>query len=388
MDGQPDATVLGAEIHTSDPEELRYLILRQLTDRYAAERGIEVGPEDIDAYVTSMARLAEKDRKQRQARREEIERRLASPTLSDAERKALSAEFDSLNQLQRDLEETAGGDAEDPEEARQARRTVAGAFIRQWKINRALYQQYGGRVICQQGGPEPLDAYRRFLEEQQKQGAFEILNKDLEAAFWRYYVTDAIHSFHPSGGEEEQAFAAPFVSHQDWLPTFAAVAGAPDIKDKFLKGVALNGRTYKNYIDSYNMLDYLSGKAKESPRKAFIYATDEGEISGVRYEDWKIVFLENRGQAFEVWLNHRRRVAWVRRSRRQPAGRAKAPRCSTISRLAADVLCPTYPAIRPEGPGRAGRRPAAGRPQGSGSGGRGDKAAKSARLESETGMQR
>jgi arylsulfatase A-like enzyme len=53
------------------------------------------------------------------------------------------------------------------------------------------------------------------------------------------------------------------VSHEDWLPTFAAAAGAPDIKEKLKAGVELNGRTYKNHIDGYNLLDYLSGKAKE-----------------------------------------------------------------------------------------------------------------------------
>ena len=56
------------------------------------------------------------------------------------------------------------------------------------------------------------------------------------------------------------------VSHEDWLPTFAAVAGAPDIKEQLKNGVTLNGRTYKNYIDGYNMMDYLNGKVKESPR--------------------------------------------------------------------------------------------------------------------------
>ncbi len=91
------------------------------------------------------------------------------------------------------------------------------------------------------------------------------------------------------------------VSHQDWLPTFAAIAGAPDIKEKLLKGVELNGRTYKNFIDGYNMVDYLSGKAKESPRKAFVYVSDEGDIVAVRAGDWKIVFEENRGEAFEIW---------------------------------------------------------------------------------------
>ena len=91
------------------------------------------------------------------------------------------------------------------------------------------------------------------------------------------------------------------VSHEDWLPTFAAVAGAPDIKDKLLQGVSLNGRSYKNHIDGYNQIDYLTGKAKESPRREFIYVNDDGQIVAMRYDAWKAVFLENRGQAFEVW---------------------------------------------------------------------------------------
>ena len=92
------------------------------------------------------------------------------------------------------------------------------------------------------------------------------------------------------------------VSHEDWLPTFAAAAGAPDIKEKLLKGVDLNGRKYKNHLDGYNQLDYLSGKTKESPRKEFIYVNDIGEIVAARYQDWKITFLENRAEKLALWL--------------------------------------------------------------------------------------
>jgi arylsulfatase A-like enzyme len=91
------------------------------------------------------------------------------------------------------------------------------------------------------------------------------------------------------------------VSHEDWLPTFATIGGDPQIKDKLRKGVSLNGRTYRNYIDGYDMNDYLSGKAKESPRKEFFYVNDDGQVVAIRYEPWKAVFLENRGQAFGVW---------------------------------------------------------------------------------------
>ena len=91
------------------------------------------------------------------------------------------------------------------------------------------------------------------------------------------------------------------VAHEDWLPTFAAAAGAPDIKQKLLKGTEINGRKYRNHIDGYNMLDYLSGKTDNSPRHEFWYINDDGQIVAARYDDWKVVFLENRGQAFGVW---------------------------------------------------------------------------------------
>ncbi len=91
------------------------------------------------------------------------------------------------------------------------------------------------------------------------------------------------------------------VSHEDWLPTFAAAAGAPDIREKLLNGVELNGRSYKNYIDGYNLIDYLSGDAKESPRKQFIYVDDGGQVAAIRVGDWKAVYLENRARQLQVW---------------------------------------------------------------------------------------
>ena len=91
------------------------------------------------------------------------------------------------------------------------------------------------------------------------------------------------------------------VAHEDWLPTFAAIAGAPDIKDKLLKGTQINGRSYKNYIDGYNLVDYITGKTKVDPRNEFWYVNDDGQIVAARYQDWKVVFLENRGEAFGVW---------------------------------------------------------------------------------------
>ncbi|HSF17570.1 MAG TPA: arylsulfatase [Vicinamibacteria bacterium] len=91
------------------------------------------------------------------------------------------------------------------------------------------------------------------------------------------------------------------VSHEDWLPTFAAAAGDNTVKERLRNSVALNGRNYRNYIDGYNQLPYLTGEVSESPRHEFMYVNDDGQIVAIRYDAWKAVFLENRGQAFGVW---------------------------------------------------------------------------------------
>jgi arylsulfatase len=91
------------------------------------------------------------------------------------------------------------------------------------------------------------------------------------------------------------------ISHEDWLPTFAAAAGNARIVDQLKAGVELNGRRYRNHLDGYNQLDYLSGKAKESPRKEFIYVDDGGHVAAIRVGDWKAVYLENRANTLQIW---------------------------------------------------------------------------------------
>ncbi len=92
------------------------------------------------------------------------------------------------------------------------------------------------------------------------------------------------------------------VAHEDWLPTFAAVAGNSNIAEQLKKGLTVNGKSYKNYIDGVNQLDYLMGKTKDSPREGFIYVNDAGEIAALRYGDWKAMFMENRATKLQIWL--------------------------------------------------------------------------------------
>jgi len=92
------------------------------------------------------------------------------------------------------------------------------------------------------------------------------------------------------------------VSHQDWLPTLLAAAGEPDINEKLLKGHKAGEKTFNVHIDGFNMLPYLTGEVKESPRNAFFYISDDGEILAIRMDDWKVVLMEQRAQTLMCWF--------------------------------------------------------------------------------------
>jgi hypothetical protein len=167
----PVATVLGKAVDTTDPEAVRGAILTALFDQYANEQGIRAEPAEIDALIEAM-------RGDRADNRDGA----AADDLTPKER----AEVDAM------------------------RHDMAGDIIRQWKINKALYEQYGGRIIYQQLGPEPLDAYREFLRQREADGAFAIRDPAIEASFWRDFTDDSIHDFMtPGGADEARAFTTP-----------------------------------------------------------------------------------------------------------------------------------------------------------------------------------
>lgn len=91
------------------------------------------------------------------------------------------------------------------------------------------------------------------------------------------------------------------ISHEDWLPTLLAAAGQPNVKQSLLTGLKAGGTTYKVHLDGYNLMPYFKGETTEWPRKEFIYWTDDGAPAAVRYDHWKLVFLEQRAEGLEVW---------------------------------------------------------------------------------------
>lgn len=91
------------------------------------------------------------------------------------------------------------------------------------------------------------------------------------------------------------------MSHLDWVPTLMAAAGETDIKEKLKKGYKAGGKTYKNYLDGYNFLPYLTGKEKTGPRREFFYFNDDAQLTGLRFNRWKLVFMKQDAEGQEVW---------------------------------------------------------------------------------------
>jgi arylsulfatase len=116
------------------------------------------------------------------------------------------------------------------------------------------------------------------------------------------------------------------VHHMDWLPTFLAVAGEPNIKEKLKKGkYKAIGRSYKVHIDGYNILPLLTGQSKESPRHEIFYFSDDGDLTALRYDDWKLIFMEQKSMGtFRVWMEPfvPLRVPLIFNLRRDPYERA------------------------------------------------------------------
>jgi arylsulfatase len=89
-------------------------------------------------------------------------------------------------------------------------------------------------------------------------------------------------------------------SHEDMLPTLLAAAGVPDVKEQLLKGMKVGAKTFKVHLDGYNITDALAGKAPD-PRHEFFYWSDDGSLVALRYDNWKIVFQEQRAEGMAVW---------------------------------------------------------------------------------------
>src|SRR5262245_54237342 len=90
-------------------------------------------------------------------------------------------------------------------------------------------------------------------------------------------------------------------AHEDFIPTFAAAGGDPDVVERCKKGCQAGNKTFKVHLDGYNLMPFFKGDAKESPRKEFLYWSDDGELVALRVSHWKISFKEQMHTGLDVW---------------------------------------------------------------------------------------
>lgn len=94
------------------------------------------------------------------------------------------------------------------------------------------------------------------------------------------------------------------VQHHDWLPTFLSMAGAPEVVEQLKTGYEANGKVFRNHIDGYDLVPFLTGEVDKSPRNVFFYFSDDGDVLAIRYDNWKIVFMEQRVQGTaQIWFD-------------------------------------------------------------------------------------
>jgi arylsulfatase len=91
------------------------------------------------------------------------------------------------------------------------------------------------------------------------------------------------------------------ISMEDWMPTLLAAVGETDIKGKLLRGHKAGGKTFNVHLDGYNFLPYFTGKEKKGPREEMFFFTDDGALSALRFNQWKMMFTEQRAHSLEVW---------------------------------------------------------------------------------------
>ena len=128
------------------------------------------------------------------------------------------------------------------------------------------------------------------------------------------------------GQIEAGAISNEIMHHMDWLPTYLAAAGVPDIKEQLREGgVQAIGREYRVHLDGYNFLPHLLGEEEDGPRREIFYFADTGELTALRYDDWKAIFMEQKEyDTLRAWIEPWTplRVPLIFNLRRDPYERA------------------------------------------------------------------
>lgn len=198
-------------------DNLRGLMWRAVVSDYAVKRKIQPSPEEIDSYIKSQQRKRDAAKERRAEYRDLLTTELKAQGTDEFVRVQLLQHLNAINRL--DMEQALIDiQRKEPANAvlwRNAERHVARVEAMEWKVNQALYKEFGGRVVVQEGGWEPIDAQRKVLEQYEARGTAVVHDKTVRAALYSYFQGD--HRY----AEDAQAkfyFEKPYWERtpQDW----------------------------------------------------------------------------------------------------------------------------------------------------------------------------
>jgi len=208
-DNQPVAVVFGTKIYEADlaapgaspkagdpaaeqrakGERLRARVWQAVFEDYAKRRNIEPTVTEIDSQIEGQKRMKVRSDADRVAQHAALTTELKRPDLPATRRRAAQQHLDTLNKLA-EFESKRAQELRDPARqkmAQESERHVAHHWVRAWKLNEALYREFGGRVIFQQAGWEPIDAYRKLLDQAMANKSIVITDPAWRAAVYSYF---------------------------------------------------------------------------------------------------------------------------------------------------------------------------------------------------------
>lgn len=208
-DLQPDARTLASYKKRLPPDQfeewldfysqdrLTGKIMGALLKDFGASRDVDPTTEEIREFITRMSQAVDQGNAEIDQQRKALEQKMKKPGLPEQEKEKIRGQLKTFEKMYESRKASEDYRAKNPEKVKRGDEMVAQQFIRRWKLNRALYREYGGRVIFQQAGPEPFDAYRKFLKEHEQKGTFKIVSADWKEPFWNYFTNEKMHTFLP-----------------------------------------------------------------------------------------------------------------------------------------------------------------------------------------------
>ena len=177
-------------------EALRTTVWSAVFSDYTRKRKIEPTPAEIDSQIRQQKKFMARDKVRREKQREELIAELRSPGITETRRQQAQQYLDTLNSL-RDHDTRMEQERKEPDREKMwqaSEQRVAAVWVKQWKVNQALYREFGGRIIFQQAGWEPIDAYRKLLDQYKAEKRFVIHDPMLQDAVYRYFRHNFVYA--------------------------------------------------------------------------------------------------------------------------------------------------------------------------------------------------